>query len=106
MSEAATLQVHHAGTNVTIEIRGESPRRYFTEPPVVRVTAGERTLGEMQPESDFVMTVTAPAEALSAAGGRIVVRSSAYFTPADRDGSADRRHLALRIYSVRVRAAQ
>jgi hypothetical protein len=105
MSEAATLQVHHADTSVAIEIRGESPLRYFDEPPVVQVTAGDRTLGEMRPQSDFVMTVTATADAVAAAGGRIVLRSSAFFTPAERNGSADRRHLALRIYSVRVRAA-
>jgi hypothetical protein len=103
MSESANLQVHAAGQNLAIVIRGESPLRYYDEAPTLRVTAGSRVLGEWRPDSDFVMEVTAPADALAASGGRVTLHSSAYFIPGDRDGTADRRHLALRIYSVRVR---
>jgi hypothetical protein len=102
MSEAAALQVHHGGGPVTIEVRGESPRRYYDEPPLLRIRAGDRTLGELRPDRDFVMQVTADAAALDASGGRVQLESSAFFVPGDREGTADRRHLALRIYSVRV----
>jgi hypothetical protein len=102
MSEAARLQVHNAGQHVSIEIRGESPLRYYDEPPLVRIVAGDRTLGELRPDRDFVMEVTAPADVLAASGGAVVLQSSAFFVPGDREGTADRRHLALRIYSVRL----
>ena len=102
MSEAAALQVHHGGGPVTIEIRGESPLRYYDDPPLLRVKAGDRTLGEFRPDRDFVMQVSADAAALDASGGRVQLESSAFFVPGDRDGTADRRHLALRIYSVRA----
>ena len=102
MSEAAALQVHHGGGPVTIEIRGESPRRYYDAAPLLRVKAGERTLGELRPDRDFLMQVTADAATLDASGGRVQLESSAFFVPGDREGTADRRHLALRIYSVRA----
>ena len=98
MSEAAALPVHHGGGPVTIEIRGESPLRYYDDPPLLRVRAGDRTLGELRPDRDFVMRVTADAAALDASGGRVQLESSAFFVPGDREGTADRRHLALRIY--------
>ena len=44
-----------------------------------------------------------PADALAASDGMLTVESGLWFTPAHRDESADRRHLALRIYSVVVR---
>jgi hypothetical protein len=102
MSESASLQVHHGGGPVMIEIRGESPLRYYDDPPLLKITAGGRTLGELRPDRDFVMTVSADAAALDAAGGRVQLESSAHFVPGDREGTADRRHLALRIYSVQV----
>ena len=103
MSDAASLQVHHGGGPVTIEIRGESPMRYYDEPPLLRISAGGRTLGELRPDRDFVMEVTADVATLDASGGRVLFESSAFFVPGDREGTADRRHLALRVYSVRVR---
>ena len=102
MSESASLQVHHGGGPVIIEIRGDSPLRYYDDPPLLKVTAGGRTLGELRPDRDFVMTVSADAAALDASGGRVQLESSAHFVPGDREGTADRRHLALRIYSVQV----
>ena len=102
MSETAHLQVHTARRNVIIEIRGESPMRYYDEAPLLRVTAGERVLGEWRPDRDFVMEVSAPADALAASAGMVTLHSSAFFVPGEREGTADRRRLALRIYSVRV----
>jgi hypothetical protein len=103
MSEAATLRVHNAERDVMIEIRGESPLPYYDRSPVLGVTAGDRTFGELRPEGDFVFEVPVPATALSIAGGRVVLRCSDFFIPGDSERSADRRHLSLRIYAVRVR---
>ena len=104
MSPAASLLVHNAGRDIVISIAGESPLRYYDEPPAFRVVAGTTTLGEFRPESDFALDVTVPAAVLAASGGRVQLQSSESFVPADRDGSPDRRHLALRIYAVRVKA--
>ena len=102
MSENAALRIHNASRDAVISIRGESPMRYYDTPPVLRVVAGDSTLGEFRPATDFHVDVKVPAAALQAAGGRVQLQSSEHFVPGDWDGSADRRHLALRIYSVRV----
>ena len=44
-----------------------------------------------------------PADALAEADGRVAIISDKFFVPAERDGSPDKRHLALRIYSYAVR---
>jgi hypothetical protein len=104
MSESAALQVHHAGRDVTITLHGESPLRYYDDAPTLRIVAGTTTVAEMRPESDFTLEAKVPAALLDQTAGRIVVQSSEFFVPGDRDGSPDRRHLATRIYSVTVRA--
>jgi hypothetical protein len=103
MSDSAVLQVHNAGRDVTIELRGESPLRYFDTAPVMRIAAGAQVVSETRPAADFTVQVNVPAAALAAAQGRVVLTSDKFFIPGDRVGSADRRHLALRIYSVTVK---
>jgi hypothetical protein len=88
---------------VTLQITGESPMRYYRSAPVVSVTVGGRRLAEMRPTTDFSMTVNVPGDLLTSSDGRVVVESSEMFIPGDREGSADRRHLALRIYNVSVK---
>jgi hypothetical protein len=103
MGESAVLQIHNAGRDVTIEVRGESPLRYFDDAPVLRIAVGVQVVSETRPTTDFAVQVTLPAAALAAAKGRVVLTSDKFFIPGEREGSADRRHLALRIYSVTVR---
>jgi hypothetical protein len=102
--ESASLRVSDAGRDVTVRIRGENPLRYFDDAPVVRLTAGDRTLAEIRPDRDFTLEAQVPAPTLSAAGNTLVLRSSAAFVAGEREGTADRRRLALRIYSAEVRA--
>jgi len=102
-TERATLWVRPIGRDVTLTLRGESPLRYYDAAPVVTVTAGGREVARFTPSSDFVQDVVLPAEALASADGRVVIASDKWFAPRDRDGSADRRHLALRIFSYSVR---
>ena len=83
-------------------LAGESPLRYFAAAPRVRVLAGDREIAAFDLATDFDRDVTLPADALAAANGRVTIETTKFFVPADRGGSADRRHLALRIYSVHV----
>jgi hypothetical protein len=102
MSEHAVVRVHHAGRAVTLRINGESPRHYFDQAPTVRVVAGGRVLSEIHPFADFTNEVSIPADVLDAAGGEVVIASDRAFVAGEREGTADRRRLALRIYSVVV----
>lgn len=102
-TERATLWVRPVGRDVTLTLAGESPMRYYDAPPVVTVTAAGRQIARFSPSSDFTQEIVLPADALASAEGRVVIESSKWFVPADRDGTADRRHLALRIYSYSVR---
>lgn len=102
MSEKAALWVRPIGRDVTLELSGESPLKYFDAAPHVRVLAGGREIASFDPAADFEQSVTIPADALAASNGRITVESSKFFVPAERGGGADRRHLALRIYRAHV----
>ena len=102
-SEKATLWVRPIGRNVTLTFSGESPLRYFDAPPQVTVSAGARELARFTPAGDFTQSIVLPAEALAAADGQVVIASDRFFVPAERGGSADRRHLALKVYSYAVR---
>jgi hypothetical protein len=87
---------------VRIAIQGESPLRYFDTPPTVRVTAGGRVVGEWQPAADFEWSVTVPAEDIARAGGAIAIECSPVYLPGAAEGTADERHLGLRLYDIRV----
>lgn len=102
MSEKAEFWVRPIGRAVTLQISGESPRKYFDAAPHVRVLAGGREIAAFDPSADFEQSVIIPADALAAANGRITIESSKFFVPAERGGGADRRHLALRIYRAHV----
>jgi hypothetical protein len=102
-SEKAVLWVRPLGRNVTLTISGESPLKYFDASPAVVVSAGDREIARLNPSADFVQSIVVPADALAAADGRVVINSDKFFVPAEREGSQDQRHLALRIYSYAVR---
>lgn len=103
MSDRAALWVRPVGRDVTLTIAGQSPLRYFDRAPTVRIGIGGRELGRFSPAADFMLSVALPAGLLAAAEGRVLIESDRWFSPADRDGSADRRRLALRVFSVAVR---
>ena len=102
-TERATLWVRPVGRDVTLTLEGESPLRYFDTPPAVTVTLAGRQVARFNPSADFTQSIALPAEALASAGGRVVIGSDKWFVPEDRGGSADKRHLALRIYSYTVK---
>jgi len=102
MSERAVVRVHHAGRSVVMRLTGESPLRYFDQAPRIRVSVGDRVLSELAPTADFTAEVSIPADALAAANGRIVLTSDRGFVAGEKEGTADRRRLAIRVYSLTV----
>jgi hypothetical protein len=102
MSERAVLAVHTGGHGVTLRIDGESPLRYYDAPPEVAIRVGDRVITTAHPDRDFTIEAAIPVDLLTAAGDRVTLESSRMFVPGEKEGTADRRHLALRIYSVQV----
>jgi hypothetical protein len=102
-SERAVLRVFNTRDDVHLTIVGESPLRYFDRAPLVRVTIGGTEVARFSPDADFSQRVLLPHRLLAASAGQVVLESDQWFSPNDRGESADRRHLALRLYSVRVR---
>ena len=103
VSERGTLWVRPVGRDVTLTLTGESPLRYYDAAPSVTISIAGRQIARYQPSTDFTQDVVLPADALASAEGRVVIESDKFFVPGDRDATADRRHLALRIYSFSVR---
>jgi len=89
--------------DVTLTLVGESPLKYFDRAPSVRVSAAGRSLATFSPAADFTQEIVLPADALAAAGGRVIVESDEWFSPQARGQGADRRHLAIRVYAVSVK---
>lgn len=104
MSERAVLWVRPVGRDVTLTLVGESPLRYFDSAPSVRLTLAGQEVTRFSPTADFTQEVRLPGALLETADGRVVIESNLWFMPADREGSPDRRHLALRIYEVAARS--
>ena len=102
-AEKAVLWVRPIGRNVTLTLSGESPLKYYDSAPTVVVAIGDREVFRFSPSSDFTQEIGLAGDLLAAADGRVVITSDKFFVPAQRDGSADQRHLALRMYSYLVR---
>jgi hypothetical protein len=103
MSEGAALWVRPVGRDVTLTLVGESPLRYFESAPTVRITLGGQELTRVSPSADFAEQVVLPRALLESSQGKVVIESSHWFVPAEREASGDRRRLALRVYAVAVR---
>lgn len=101
-SERSLLRVKGASGDVRITMRGESPLRYFDDPPAVRVTAAGRVIAQFRPDSDFEWTVTVPAADLVGAAGVIAIETDPVYLPGPAEGTSDERHLGLRVYECLV----
>ena len=102
ISEQGRVWIRPVGRDVVLTITGESPMKYFEKPPSVRVSAAGTALAQFSPSSDFTERITIPAKALGGSGGIVTIDTDLWFSPAERGESPDRRHLALRVYSVRA----
>jgi hypothetical protein len=102
MSEKAELWVRPIGRPVTLRVSGESPLRYFDAAPRVRVLVGDREVAAFEPAGDFEAPIELPPDLLAGAEGKVHLESSKFFVPGGAGGGGDRRHLALRVFSVSV----
>jgi hypothetical protein len=87
---------------VEVELRGESPLKYFDKPPIVRVTAGGREAGAFAPSSDFTWRVRVAAADLESSNGVITIETDRVYLPGEAEGTGDTRRLGLRLFDVRV----
>jgi Protein of unknown function (DUF2723) len=106
-SDASALRIWNAGHDVRVRLRAESPLRTFDEAPTVTVSAGALELARIQPEDAFDIDVRVPAGSLAQSGGRVVLRTTSVFVPAERVGAGDprrndRRRLGLRVFHTSV----
>ena len=96
-SERAQLRLVSSRT-VVLRIRGESPLKYVSEPPTVRISAGTRVLATFRPSADFSWTVRVAAEALAESNGVVTVETDRTYLPGAAEGTTDVRTLGLRIF--------
>ena len=85
------LQVWPVDRDIRIRLAAESPLKTFDEAPIVKLTAGARELARATPGDAFAIDAIVPADVLRAANGRIVLRSSRTFVPADNVSAGDPR---------------
>ena len=100
MSEQATLAVHGGQDDVMLRIRGEATGRYFPRASRFRVAVAGQALTTVEIGQDFDLAVRVPRELLARGDGHVSFEADQLFIPGDRQGTADRRHLAVRLYSV------
>ena len=101
-SERSVLRFDGPAQSVRLTLRGESPLRYFDRPPTVKVTAAGETVAQFQPSADFEWSATVPADAITKSGGVVAIETDRVYLPAQVEGTADERHLGLRIFDLRV----
>jgi hypothetical protein len=101
-SERSVVRIKGATGAVRITVKGESPLRYFDAPPTVRVTAAGQVVAQFRPDADFDWTIRVPGDALARADGDIVIETDPVYLPGPAEGTADERHLGLRVYECRV----
>jgi hypothetical protein len=103
-TDRATLRILPA-RSVAITVRGESPLKYFTTPPTVRVRAGSQQLAVFRPTSDFSWRLQAPENVLADSEGTVTIETDKVYLPGQAEGTADARRLGLRVFDVRVEPA-
>jgi hypothetical protein len=104
-SERSVLRIKGATGDVQVSLKGESPIRYHDAPPTVRVTAAGNVIAQFRPDDDFDWTITVPADEVTRAAGAIAIETDPIYLPAPAEGTADERHLGLRVYEWRVHPA-
>ncbi len=101
-SERSVLQLRGTAQSVTLTLKGESPLKYFAAPPTIRIVSGGRTLRQFQPDADFEVTIEVPADVWSEGAASIAIESDRVYLPGQVEGTADGRHLGLRLFDTRI----
>ena len=68
----------------------------------MRITVGERVIGQFRPTTDFEWTMTVPIDDLLRAAGAIAIETDPVYLPGPSEGTTDERHLGLRVFETRV----
>jgi hypothetical protein len=87
---------------VQLTLQGESPLKYFAEPPTVRIKAGDRVIAERTLDADFQWRIPIPEADAIAADGRIAIETHPVYLPGREEGTSDERQLGLRLFDVAV----
>ena len=101
-SERSVLRIHGPPTDLEVTLRGESPRRYFDEPPLLRITSSGREIARLRPDADFEWTITVSAADMAGGEGEIAIETDRVYLPGPAEGTTDERHLGVRLYESRV----
>jgi hypothetical protein len=101
-SERAVLRIDGPPQPVRLTIRGESPLRYFSRAPTVKVTAGGAIVGQFRPDADFEWSLTVPIDAIVKSDGAVAIETDRVYLPGQTEHTGDERHLGLRIFDLRV----
>ena len=102
IADRAVLWVRPVGRDVTVTLRGASPASDFDGPVSLRAIVDGREIASRSVASDFTWDIPIPLGSLPS-DGRITIESDKHFVPGERDGTADRRRLAVRILSATIR---
>jgi hypothetical protein len=95
----AELLILQAARDVDLVLEVDSPLKYFDEPPIVTISAGEEVLARTRVDGPFTWRLRVPVAALTRSSGIVAITTDRAFRPADA-GSVDRRELALRFFTV------
>jgi hypothetical protein len=102
MSGLATIEVRHAGADVTLVLSGESRLGTFGWAPRVLVWAGRQELASFAPSGDFVRVIDVPVSALEAGSGVISISTDLTFAPTDLTDGPPARDSSLRLFGVEI----
>jgi hypothetical protein len=104
-SDRSTLRVRPGSESVNVTLAGETPLKYFDAAPTVIVRVGTEEVARFAPEADFLETIPLDRDRLEASGGLVTIELDRVYLPGEREATADRRRLGLRLSTIAVTPA-
>jgi hypothetical protein len=101
-SERSVLHLRGTPQELRLTLIGESPLKYFDAPPTIRVTSNGQLIREFQPDADFEMTINLAPTVWRDGAASIAIESDRVYLPGVVEGTADERHLGLRLFDARI----
>jgi hypothetical protein len=104
VGERGVIRLRARGRPVVLRMTGETEN--VPEPTTISIRVGDRLVGQAMAGREFTVQAPLPADLLTAPETAVTIESSQYFVPAEHSRrTQDRRHLALRVRDVEIRAA-
>jgi hypothetical protein len=104
-SERSVLHMRGTAQPTRLTLKGETPLKYFDAPPTIRVTSAGQLLKEFRPDADFEVTIDVAPTVWRDGAASIAIESSRVYLPGIVEGTADARHLGLRLFDARINTA-